>query len=612
MAEDLILKVGVEGTGQGEQKIKSLKAQLKEMKNELLGLDEGSDRFKKLSAEAGELEDKIGDVNQRVKALSSDTRRLDALVSVGSAITGAFQGAQGAMALFGASSKEVEKAIQNIVAAQGVLNGIQQVGNFLTTEGIGKDIASGAAKAYNATTTWLLVAAQKALNFVMNLNPIALLITGIAALGAGIYALIKYYDKLIAVFKIWAGIWDTQAIKEAKEAEERTKRYNKEVAELKEKRRLEQELFEERQTEFDLQIARAEAEGKNVQKLKEQKLQAILDEKEAVLQHNIDLINLMVARYETEAQLRGQSLDQFLKSIGISYEASKKNIEDQLQLQKDAIFSAKTDLIALQNSGAASIDVEYNFPKPEELEDVDLFKKFVPIEFDEDEIQEEFDMQIEAEAEFYSKRQEKLKEFYEQGKITSDEYYAHLGDSEAELASLTAQRNAEKLASFDKYTKAVRDLTQSIFTLTNNLGKQDEESKKKRAKRQFEIKKALDMAEAAIDGTKAVLSTFANTPGGIVLKSAAASLAGVFAAAKIAAIGSAKFEGGASVSSSIGGGGDAGGASESVGNVQPKIQDVPGGSTLLNQPTQKVVVVESDITKVQKKVSVMEAQNTFG
>ena len=111
MAEDVILKVGVEGTGQGEQKIKSLKAQLKEMKNELLGLDEGSDRFKKLSKEAGELEDKIGDVNQRVKALSSDTRRLDALVSVGSAITGAFQGAQGAMALFGASSKEVEKGV---------------------------------------------------------------------------------------------------------------------------------------------------------------------------------------------------------------------------------------------------------------------------------------------------------------------------------------------------------------------------------------------------------------------------------------------------------------------------------------------------------------------
>ena len=96
MAEDVILKVGVEGTGQGEQKIKSLKAQLKEMKNELLSMDEGSDAFKKLSAEAGALEDKIGDVNQKVKALSSDTKKLGALVGVGSAIAGGFRAAQGA------------------------------------------------------------------------------------------------------------------------------------------------------------------------------------------------------------------------------------------------------------------------------------------------------------------------------------------------------------------------------------------------------------------------------------------------------------------------------------------------------------------------------------
>ena len=610
MAEDVILKVGVEGTGQGEQKIKSLKAQLKEMKNELLGLDEGSDRFKKLSKEAGELEDRIGDVNQKVKALSSDTKRLDALVGVGSAIAGGFQAAQGAMALFGSNSKEVEKAIQNIIAVQGVLNGIQQVGQFITAKGIVQDTIANALTATKVGLIKAWTAVQWLLNAAMVANPIGLIITGLVALGAGIYAVIKYYDKLVAVFKIWVGIWDEQAVKEAEEAKERDKRHKEKIDQIKAERAEQEKLHKERQTQFDLEIDRLEAEGKSSKALRIQKQEDILAEKKAVLQANIDIINATVQRYETEAALRGKSLEEFLGSVGIQYNTAKKQLEDQLELQKDAIYSAETELIRLKNSDATTIDVKINFPKPEELEKVE-FKDQKPIEVTEDLFEEELDMQFEAEAEHYSRRQQMLKDYYDQGRITADEYYAHLADSEAELASITAQRNADKLASFDKYTKAVNDLTRNIFTLTNNLGKQDEESKKKRAKRQFEIKKALDIAEAALDGTKAVLSTFANTPGGIILKSAAAGIAGAFAAVKIAAIGSAKFEGSTPSTSSVGTS-SAGDSAENVGNVTPNINAIPGGSTLLNQEPQKVVVIESDITKVQKKVNVIEQQATFG
>jgi hypothetical protein len=183
--EKIRLEVGVQGTGEGETKIKSLKAQLKEMKNELLGLDEGSDAFKKLSREAGELTDKIGDVNQRVNALSSDTRKLDALVGVGGAIAGSFQAASGVMAIFGSNSKEVEKAIQNIIAVQGVLNGVQQLGTFFTTQGIGADIAAAAAKHTLAARTVIATAAQRLYNLAVAANPLMLLVAAVgAAVGA--------------------------------------------------------------------------------------------------------------------------------------------------------------------------------------------------------------------------------------------------------------------------------------------------------------------------------------------------------------------------------------------------------------------------------------------
>ena len=74
------IKIGFEGqqsVSQVEEKTKSLKTQLKEMKTLLASGTLDSDQFRKLSIEAGQLQDRIADVNQRVKNLASDSRRLD-------------------------------------------------------------------------------------------------------------------------------------------------------------------------------------------------------------------------------------------------------------------------------------------------------------------------------------------------------------------------------------------------------------------------------------------------------------------------------------------------------------------------------------------------------
>ncbi len=39
---------------------------------------QGTDAFRRLEQAAGELKDEIGDVNQRIKNLASDTKRIDA------------------------------------------------------------------------------------------------------------------------------------------------------------------------------------------------------------------------------------------------------------------------------------------------------------------------------------------------------------------------------------------------------------------------------------------------------------------------------------------------------------------------------------------------------
>src|SRR3990172_1583403 len=203
-AEDQAGKTGKglsDGIGQAEVKTKSLKAQLREMKAQLLSLDEGSAEFQKMATRAAQLEDRIGDVSARVKALASDTKRIDALVGVGTGIAAGFQAASGAMALFGSDSKKVEKAIQNVIAVQGILNGVQTVAQLLQKEHIVGIYARIAAEAIFGKAIVATTGAQKTLNTVMKANPLGLLITAIAALATGIGLLIANIDAVVGWFK---------------------------------------------------------------------------------------------------------------------------------------------------------------------------------------------------------------------------------------------------------------------------------------------------------------------------------------------------------------------------------------------------------------------------
>jgi hypothetical protein len=312
-----------------------------------------------------------------------------------------------------------------------------------------------------------------------------------------------------------------------------------------------------------------------------------------------------VDRYTVEAQLRVKSLEEFLSSIGIQYDTTKALLENSLKEQEEAIYDSETEILKLKHD-AGKQATENARKEAEELER--LRQK---AEEDEEARQRK---QIEDQMELTKNKNQLLLE-QEQAQFDAefDLLEAQI-DRENAARELQAQQERERQAknfeTAQKYTKGLKDLTTSLFTLTNNLGKQDEESKAKRAKRQFEIKKALDMAEAAIDGTKAVLSTFANTPGGLVIKGLAATAAGVFAAAKIAAIGSAKFDGGGTTAS-VGSVSNAGDSVENVGNTTPN-NPIQSGSTFLNQEPQKVYVLESDITKTQGKVAAIEALASFG
>ena len=131
MAEEkIVLKTEVE-LGNSTNSVKSLKAELRQVTNELANLEEGSAAFVNAAKKAGQLQDKIGDVKNTVKAFNPEAKFQALAGAVGIAANG-FSAMQGAMALFGSESKELNKVIaqtQGAIALATGLNGLLGMGD---------------------------------------------------------------------------------------------------------------------------------------------------------------------------------------------------------------------------------------------------------------------------------------------------------------------------------------------------------------------------------------------------------------------------------------------------------------------------------------------------
>jgi hypothetical protein len=166
---------------------------LRGLKNELNQLEEegkaGTAQFRQLTLEAARLEDQIGDTRARVSNLASDTFKFDAAVQATQGLAAGFEIAQGAAALFGSESEDLNKVIAKTTAVMAIANGVQQVAALLLDESKLKTLVlTQATTAYNAivgTSTGALKAFR-----------IALAATGVGLLVVAIGALIANFDKL--------------------------------------------------------------------------------------------------------------------------------------------------------------------------------------------------------------------------------------------------------------------------------------------------------------------------------------------------------------------------------------------------------------------------------
>jgi len=139
--------------------------------------------------QAGRIKDSIGDARAEVGYFASDTRRLDAVLGGVQAIAGAFGAVEGALALSGVESEDLQKTMVKLQGAMALVNGVQAIQNALQAESAVRIGITTAATRIYAVATGGATGATLAFRT-------ALMSIGIGVVIAGIGALVANFDKL--------------------------------------------------------------------------------------------------------------------------------------------------------------------------------------------------------------------------------------------------------------------------------------------------------------------------------------------------------------------------------------------------------------------------------
>jgi hypothetical protein len=340
VTKEIVLEVGLKdstaaGTTSAKTRLRELQKTLADMA--LAGQD-GTKAFREMEKEAGRLKDQIGDTQQRIKNLASDTRTIDTFVGAIQGITAGFQIAQGAAALFGAEEEELQKSLVKVQAAMALANGVQQVANLLNKDSILITQGQAAAQALYAVAVGTSTGAMKAFR-------IALLATGIGAAVAAIGLLIAKWDDLTAAVRRYLNLPDPK-----QRAAEQAMALQREEAQLEQYRQAYDRHTDSLIAADNKRKAQQEQRRKEQEEATKQRLLKLQEENNAIIKFVEDL-NLTLYEMKLDAQAaEDQAVIDGMRKQGQArasaaardIEIEKKKLEDQKIIEQQKVELASS------------------------------------------------------------------------------------------------------------------------------------------------------------------------------------------------------------------------------------------------------------------------------
>jgi len=577
--------------------VKSLKAELRAVTNELGNLEEGSAAFVAAAQKAGQLKDKISDVKNVVNAFNPEAKFKALGDAVGIAANG-FAAVQGAMALMGSESEDLNKVIaktQGAIALATGLNGL-----------LGMKDAFGVLKLTSITTfNAIRTSAVAAFSTLKG----AMAATGIGALVVALgYLVTKFIETSAA---------NEEATKKEKEYAEETKKTKEATDEKVKSIELEIIAIQNKTNAAGASLIQAKAELKVLEDklafdrivkdeiiVTEELGQKIVTTKKKDLTETIKLISAKKEEVKTLQTISDavNKLDKVKKDADDAEKLRLKNIKDALD-KKNAIENAAID------------------KRNQDRKDEQLLKNK-----EQDDIAKKIDLDNKTEAEndkiALDKHIVSLKENSTNDRLSYDERLAafrqlaaekiitatQLKDGEVAIEKEKAEKQIEIEKSVYEAKRQIQDATlssaQSVISILQSV---DGESK--------EIQAAALIGESAIGIAKMIIANNAANIAALATPQAIAT-SGTAAIPVIAmnnistALGVA-----ANIAATAKGLGALGKGGAPSGNVTPaSIPRIPqsitgtrlGGNSQVtttgDSTVGKVIVVETDITNTQDKV----------
>jgi len=582
--------------GNTQQALGSLKAQLREATQEVQTL---SDKFGATSEQAvaaakraAELKDQIGDAKSLVDAFNPDAK-FKALTSSLSGLAGGFAAAQGAIALFGVESKEVEQALLQVQSAMALSQGLQAVGESIDSfKQLGSVIAN---------STIFLKAnemANKATAFAMRLFGVSVEATSvsfkvlkgaIAATGLGL--LVVAIGEIVAAFQNYSSA--------AEKAAEKQKQLNDTIVKgAKVALKAEQEFIANQEK---LDIARAKSRGATEQEIFE--------------------IEQKYRRQRAELQIRFWKETKNADVEGAqsaAAEVQKINTEGQVallefQTKQAAARKAKAKEAADALAEAESARIENELEKEKKLTEDYLaeYDKRRGIAVNAKILtQKQLNALDAQEAEERRKKEQEI--INSLAKITNYTYQGILKEQKIKEDARVAELQADIALQNAKFEAASAGLN-----LLSSLAGQNE----KIANAIFVIDKALAIAKIVVDTQREIAGYYAANSifgaAGIAIATKQSLVAKIRAGIGIASIAATtinKFKGGGAAGAVAGGG-----SAPSVSAEAPLQPAQPQTTTLSSQTINAIgnqavraYVVENDVTSNQQRIAAIQQRARFG
>ena len=271
MAEQLNLEINIDNSD-SSAKLGTLKKQLREAQNEVQTLSDKfgatSDQAIEAAKRAGQLKDAIGDAKSLTDAFNPDAK-FKALTASLSGVAGGFSAVQGAIALFGVESEQVEKTLLKVQSAMAVSQGLQSVGEAVDSfRQLGAVIKSTTAfKVLDNATTRVATIVTRTFGLAVDTTAFSFKALKVAIASTGIGVLIVALGFVIEKMLTFANA--------SEEATKKQKELNEQIAEGTKQGLADNEKFVESATK--LKLARAKLRGASEKELFDIEQQAIKD-----------------------------------------------------------------------------------------------------------------------------------------------------------------------------------------------------------------------------------------------------------------------------------------------------------------------------------------------